>query len=157
VFLCSICYLSGVSQHHLHALQHKQQKVFFFQLCMKECTQHLSAANTFAPKVDSWLYLHGKTQKRVAGVSLPNQVVGVGVVCVQGGPRATVQAVFDCNLVLMPRAGTQRTLESRREEVQAVCRCPHRPPCASCRESLRIHVAYVWHVWACVQRMPKWR
>ena len=30
---------------------------------------------------------------------------------------------FDCNLVLMPRAGTQRTLE-RREEVQAACRCP---------------------------------
>jgi hypothetical protein len=46
VFLFSICYLSGVSQHHLHALQHKQQKVCFFQWCMKECTQHLSAANS---------------------------------------------------------------------------------------------------------------
>jgi hypothetical protein len=39
----------------------------------------------FAPKVDSWLYLHGKTQKRVVGVSLSNQVVGVGLCVVRAG------------------------------------------------------------------------
>ena len=73
---------------------------------------------TFAPKVDSWLYLHGKTHKRVVGVSLSNQV---GCVCAERATSYGPSLFFDCNLVLMPRAGTQRTLVGEQKGGGAGC------------------------------------